>query len=561
MQDKKLRLLFYFIWVCALLVQAYRVELRGDEAYYWMYSRDLAWGYFDHPPVVAVLVKLGYALFQNELGVRLCFVLLCTATIVVMEKMIQPSNLKLFYAIILSVAFLQLGMVFGGGMFAIPDFPLLFFTALFFYLYKHYLQEASWQVVVSLSVVISLLLLSKYHGILIIGFTLLSNLKLLKQKSFWVMAALSSLLFLPHLHWQLMHDFPSVKYHFFERSSKGYSFSFTTEYLATQPFILGPFVGLLLIYLGVVLKPKDVFERSLKWMVVGTYVFFFLMTFKGRVEGNWTIITFVPLLYIGYNYIEQSEKLKKLTFYSFIVSLILIVMVRVCLILNYFPFSLELTKSLSARRWSKELQEKTKGKPVAFMNSYQRASLYEFYSGVPAFSLNNVWGRKNQYSIWDTESRFQGKSVAMVANYPLPQYDSILFATEYLPYVFIDNFRSTSNITIQSDLKSPVMLKPSDTLRVRVKFDYQNKNIRELENNKDYPSAIFYSFFQSGSAIDMKSSNFILRDSMFGANQQFDLLIMAPKVPGNYDFYLSVSTGWLPPGINSEKIKFVIKEP
>ncbi|MEY4929549.1 MAG: hypothetical protein RI909_273 [Bacteroidota bacterium] len=561
MQDKKLRLLFYFIWVCTLLIQAYHVELRGDEAYYWMYSRDLAWGYFDHPPVVAVLVKLGYALFQNELGVRLFFVLLCTATIGVMEKMIQPSNLKLFYAIILSIAFLQLGMVFGGGMFAIPDFPLLFFTALFFYLYKHYLQETSWLVVVSLSVVISLLLLSKYHGILIIGFTLLSNLKLVRQKSFWVMAVLSTLLFLPHVHWQLTHDFPSIKYHFFERSSKGYSFSFTTEYLATQPFILGPFIGLLLIYLGVMLKPKDVFERSLKWMAVGTYFFFFLMTFKGRVEGNWTIITFVPLLYIGYNHIEQNERLKKITFYSFIVSLILIVVVRVCLIFNYFPSSLELSKSLGARRWSKELKEKTNGKPVAFMNSYQRASLHEFYSGVPAFSLNNVWGRKNQYSIWDTESKFQGESVAVVANYPLPQYDSILFATEYLPYVLIDNFRSTSNITIQSDLKSPVILKPSDTLRVRVKFDYQNKNIRALENNKDFPSVILYSFFQSGNAVDIKSSDFVLQDSMFDPYQKFDLLITAPKVPGDYDFYLSVSTGWLPPGINSEKIKFIVKEP
>jgi len=561
MQDRKLRFLFYFLWVFTLLLQAYAVELRGDEAYYWMYTKDLAWGYFDHPPVVAVLVKLGYTLFQNELGVRLFFVLLCTATIGIMEKMIQPSNLKLFYAIILSIAFLQMGMVFGGGMFAIPDFPLLFFTALFFYLYKKYLQEASWYVVISLSVVISLLLLSKYHGILIIGFTLLSNLKLLRQKSFWAMVGLSTLLFLPHLYWQIAHDFPSVKYHFFERSSKGYSFSYTTEYLATQPFILGPFIGLLLIYLGVVIKPKDVFERSLKWMILGTYVFFFLMTFKGRVEGNWTIITLVPLMYIGYHHIEHSEKLKKFTWYSFIASMILIVLVRAGLIFNYFPSSLQLSKLLGARRWSNELKEKTKGKPVAFMNSYQRASLYEFYSGVPAFSLNNVWGRKNQYSIWDTESKFQGESVAVVANNPLPQYDSILFSTEYLSYSFIDNFRSTSNITIQSDLKAPVMLKALDTMRIRVKFDYQNKNIRALENNKDYPSVILYSFFQHGSSVDIKSTDFVLRDSMLGADESFDLLITSPKVPGDYDFYLSVGTGWLPPGINSEKIKFIVKAP
>jgi hypothetical protein len=77
----RLRVIFYFLWLATLLLQSYYVELRGDEAYYWMYSKDLAWGYFDHPPVTAVLVKVGYLLFQNELGVRLFFVLLSTATI------------------------------------------------------------------------------------------------------------------------------------------------------------------------------------------------------------------------------------------------------------------------------------------------------------------------------------------------------------------------------------------------------------------------------------------------------------------------------------------------
>jgi len=394
--NKTIRIIFYSLWVFTLLVQAYCVELRGDEAYYWIYSKHLAWGYFDHPPVTALLVKAGYFIFHNELGVRLFFILCSTATIWVMEKMIQPASIKLFYAIVLSIGFLQIGMVFGGGMFAIPDFPLLLFTALFFYLYKQYLVQSSWQVVVLLSVVICLMLLSKYHGVLILGFTLLSNPTLLKRKSFWTMVGLTTAMFLPHLLWQAANDFPSVNYHFFERSTKGYSFSYTTEYLFTQPFVLGPFIGLLLIYLGVVFKPADLFERSLKFLIIGTYLFFFLMTFKGRVEGNWTIITLVPLLYVGYRYIERSEQLKKFTYYSFAISIVLILSVRVLLTCNLFPSSLSLAKSLQAKKWTKELKEVSKERPVAFMNSYQRASLYEFYSGVPAFSLNNVWGRKNQ---------------------------------------------------------------------------------------------------------------------------------------------------------------------
>lgn len=554
----RIRLLFYTLWLASLLIQAYYVELRGDEAYYWRYSKELAWGYFDHPPVTAVLVKAGDLLFHNELGVRLFFVLLCTATIWVMEKMIRPANLKLFYAIVLSIAFLQLGMVFGGGMFAIPDFPLLFLTALFFYLYKQYLQNASWPVVLLLAVVMCLLMLSKYHGILVIGFTVLSNPALLKRKSFWGIALLALILFMPHLLWQVANDFPSLKYHFYERSSKAYTFSFTTEYLLAQPFVLGPFIGVVLVYLGFTFKPNDVFERSLKFMIVGTYIFFFLMTFKGRVEGNWTIITCVPLLYIGYTYIEKNYKLTKFAFYSFACSLVLILLVRIALITNFLPASFGLSNLLGARRWVKELKAVAKDRPVAFMNSYQRASLYEFYSGVPAFSLNNVWGRKNQYTIWDTEAKYQGSSIVLVANFIVSGKDSLQFINEYYTYTPIDNFSSYSNLRIESDLKSPVTSKPSDTLRLNLKFNW-NTSQRDLEANPEYPFQVIYSFFQYANSQEMRGTGLILKNKMVNNNREYPLQIIAPANPGQYDFYLSVGTGWLPPSISSDKVTFIVE--
>lgn len=53
------------------LVYAGSVELLPEEAYYWNYSRHLDFGYLDHPPMVAWLIKLGTAVFgQTEFGVR-----------------------------------------------------------------------------------------------------------------------------------------------------------------------------------------------------------------------------------------------------------------------------------------------------------------------------------------------------------------------------------------------------------------------------------------------------------------------------------------------------------
>lgn len=55
----------------------------GDaEAYYWTWSRELALGYLDHGPLVALLIRLGTALLgDTPLGVRLPFVLLSALTL------------------------------------------------------------------------------------------------------------------------------------------------------------------------------------------------------------------------------------------------------------------------------------------------------------------------------------------------------------------------------------------------------------------------------------------------------------------------------------------------
>src|SRR3978361_794232 len=69
--------IWYFLlcWTILNALQAYKLEIHADEAYYWMYSRFLDWGYFDHPPMVAIFIRIGDSLMHNELGLRLMTVL------------------------------------------------------------------------------------------------------------------------------------------------------------------------------------------------------------------------------------------------------------------------------------------------------------------------------------------------------------------------------------------------------------------------------------------------------------------------------------------------------
>src|SRR3954447_26081310 len=69
--------LIILVLVALRLVAAAWTPLTFDEAYYWMWSKHLAGGYYDHPPMVAVAIRLGTMIAgDTELGVRLVSVLL-----------------------------------------------------------------------------------------------------------------------------------------------------------------------------------------------------------------------------------------------------------------------------------------------------------------------------------------------------------------------------------------------------------------------------------------------------------------------------------------------------
>src|SRR3981189_708984 len=63
--------------VALRLVAAAWAPLTFDEAYYWMWSKHLGGGFYDHPPAVAYVIRGGTMILgDTELGVRLVSILL-----------------------------------------------------------------------------------------------------------------------------------------------------------------------------------------------------------------------------------------------------------------------------------------------------------------------------------------------------------------------------------------------------------------------------------------------------------------------------------------------------
>ncbi|MHA4842997.1 ArnT family glycosyltransferase [Flavitalea antarctica] len=407
------KLVFYGAWFAMNIIQAASTELLDDEAYYWIYSNFLDWGYYDHPPMIALLIKGGSLLFPGELGVRFMIVLINTATLIVIQALLAKKNPLLFYGILMSLAVAQV-----GGIIAAPDLPLMFFTALFFLLYRRFVDNMSIANTALLGLNIALMLYSKYHGILIVFFTLLSNPKLLSKYQTYLAAVFALILFAPHLYWQYTHDFPSVQYHLVERNATHYRFTFTTEYLLGQLLLAGPLMGWFFLWTAFRHRPLSLTEKALKFSMIGFYLFFLVSTVKGRVEPNWTVPVIVALIILSHQYMTDRPQLQKWVFNTVIFSLAIVLVFRVYLVIDIHGSRLVKKDEFHQNKsWSAGVREKSKGLPLVAISSYQQASKYWFYTGIESYSLNTPDYRRNNFNYWPVSDSLTGKTVFALGRY------------------------------------------------------------------------------------------------------------------------------------------------
>lgn len=416
------RLLFFLTWFIINILQAAFTGLMDDEAYYWVYAQYPSWGYFDHPPMIAVLIKMGSVLFEGELGVRFFIVLLNTLTLVLIYQLLQKKDDKLFYAICGSLMLAQI-----GGILAVPDLPLLFFAALYFLLYKRFIEKMNLLNSLLFAIGIALMLYSKYHGVLLILFTLVSNPSLFSRVHTYIVAIVSILLFAPHIAWQINHDLPSVQYHLFERNATAYKAGFTIEYILGQIALAGPVIGWLLLWASFKQRHSSQLEKTLRYSLVGIYVFFLLSTFKGRVEANWTVPAFVALIVLSHHYLSEHPLAKSWLYKLLPITVVFVLTARLFMAID-IPRTPWLSKDEfhGNEEWVSEVQHEATGMPVVFLNSYQLPSKYWFYSGSRAFGLNTPYYRRNNYNFWPIEDSLVGKRVFVIG-----RKDSIVFTRTF----------------------------------------------------------------------------------------------------------------------------------
>jgi len=551
-------IIFSSFWFILSLIQSYFTEIIDDEAYYWVYSRFLDWGYFDHPPMIALLIKIGSAIFPGELGVRFLPSLMGTGTVFLTLSMLQDEVRDIRWPMLIICA-IPLLHTHVGGFIAIPDLPLVFFASLFFYFYKRYLAQGSPGVILLLSLSIVLMLYSKYHAFLVIGFTVLSNLKLLNRRSFWLVVLLSLLLYLPHILWQVKHGFVSFGYHFIDRNSP-FLVRHLIEYIGNQWIMIGPFCGFILLYFAIAKRTADTFELALKFNVIGFFLVFLLSSLKGHVEPHWTAAAFVPVILLSVPVIEQNPRLKKWVSILSIVTIPFILLTRLALVV-YFDF---IPEKLSQRFHNKEpfylqIQEEASGRPVVFTNSFQKPSLYWFFTREPAFTINNYRYRKNQYDLWNMEAELQGREVLYLPDWAIPGSDTL--QTIRGP-VHIDNTEYFCHFN-RVDIKLPHMdwtFEPGEQVEIELELGNPTATRIDFSDSCTLKPWLVYTVFSKGERDITKQAKYTDHLPVLDPGEYllFPVEITAPEEPGEYQILFSFGGKNLTAGIHGRPVRLTV---
>ncbi|HEV8285517.1 MAG TPA: glycosyltransferase family 39 protein [Chitinophagaceae bacterium] len=554
--DHTLLLWFIVAWVIINLLQASFIGVDEDEAYYWIYSRHLQWGYFDHPPMVALAIKIGELFGHNPLTTRLMAILFSGGTIFLTFKAL-PSNLrnrKLFILLFSSV------IIFHPYSFVItPDSFLLFFTALFFYAYRLYLENEKPSNVFFLALAIIGLFYSKYQGVLPVLFTFLSNPRLIFKKSAWAVVLTVLICFSPHLWWQYKHDWPSLHFHFFERMASGYKISKTTNYLISHVLIWGPLTTIPALIGFLRLRSRDLYMRAHYYCFWGIFIFFFLFSFRSTIEPHWVLVAGISFIVLLQDLITHSSaKTKKIFVALAWANIAIAIVVRVFLFIPNTPLAQfgKLRYMFYGRSWADEVYKYTGGEPIVFIDSYGRPSIYSYYHRNALISdYNTVEYRKTYFNYSNDETLLNNKRVYLYDRSKIEQRD--VAETKMIPTCLqiLDSFRAVNNLKIQWKNQEKQM-RPGDSTEALL-------TLSNIGNERINLSGLYinYTFFKTRKNFKSSENRVALsaEELLPGGKQLIKIQIKAPSTPGKFRLLYSVIQKPIEGTIASPYFNVVIK--
>ena len=223
------------------------------------------------------------------------------------------------------------------------------------------------------------------------------------------------------------------------------------DYLAQQLFAIGP----ALIFVPFVVKVRDPFERALKFIAAGTFVFFLLTTLRGQVHIHWTSIALYPLVLLSVQYYHQRKR--RLLLATLMPFAIAGVLMRVYFIYQIVPWNHQGIDFYHDRDlWAEDIRELAGNDAVLFFQDFRQAPLYTFYSGETGVALFPGGRRQSQYELWHYEDSLQTRPVTWIQYVPMGGTILPTRMGQDIHYVRIPAFASYYNLSMTTNLPDTV---------------------------------------------------------------------------------------------------------
>src|SRR3954471_12726604 len=280
------------------LVSAATTPLTFDEAYYWTWSKHLAGGFYDHPPMVAIVIRLGTLIAgDTELGVRLVSILLAvpmsfavyrTAGILFGGKRVAATA-----TILLNITL----MAAVGTLIVTPDSPLLVASSFVLFFLAKVLESGRGAWWLAVGAAVGAALLSKYTA-LFFGPAILIWLAVVPKLRRWLLSPWPYLggivafaIFSPVILWNADHHWVSFIKQIGRARIEDFRPAFIAELVPTQVAFATPLVFILgamgfhaMIWRNAGAFPARALVNSMFWTIVAYFIWHSL---HARVEANW----------------------------------------------------------------------------------------------------------------------------------------------------------------------------------------------------------------------------------------------------------------------------------
>ncbi len=279
-------------------IQQIGLELSPDEAYYWDWSRSLAWGYYSKPPMVAWLIhlftsKLGDTEYGVRVGAAICHTLYLAFVYYLGQRLFDR---KVGFWAALAAAAGPLSAIYGFVMTIDPPLFTFWAAALCFAWQATETEKTS--DFLKLGLAMGLGFLTKQTMLIFPLLFLLwlywnpNRRPLLRSPKPYIAVMTALLLFLPNLLWNAAHDWVTFKHTGEHFQKQGIYPLGPAKFLLEQAGVITPFIFVLLLYVfwNFLKRPKLRKNEKLG------FLFFFSalplalvlpLSFLRQVNANW----------------------------------------------------------------------------------------------------------------------------------------------------------------------------------------------------------------------------------------------------------------------------------